>query len=82
MDNEQLSLQLKGLQQLPDMLAATVIERIDTHLLERMQVGQTSGLRIKAALPLSYEGYVVGELEVSLTLRPHLPTFMAKSLII
>ena len=69
MDNEQLSLQLKGLQQLPDMQAATVYERIDSHLLERMRVGQTSGLHVlKQRFPLSYEGYVVGELEVSLTL--------------
>lgn len=83
MDNEQLSLQLKGLQQLPDMQAATVYERIDSHLLERMRVGQTSGLHVlKQRFPLSYEGYVVGELEVSLTLEPIYQRLWQKSLII
>jgi len=71
MDNEQLNLQLKGLQQLPDMQAATVYERIDTHLLERMQVGQSSGMHmLTQRFPLTYEDYVVGELEVTLTLEP------------
>ncbi len=83
MDNEQLSLQLKGLQQMPDMLTATVYERIDTHFLERMRVGQTSGLHVlKQRFPLSYEGYVVGELEVSLTLEPIYQRLWQKSLVI
>lgn len=83
MDNEQLSLQLKGLQQMPDMLAATVYERIDTHVLERMRIGQTTALHVLTQrFPLVYEGYTVGELEVSLTLEPIYLRLWQKSLVI
>ena len=83
MDNEQLSLQLKGLQQMPDMLTATVYERIDTHLLERMQWDKPPAcMRIKAALSASHEGYVRWRTGSQPDSGAHLPTFMAKSLVI
>lgn len=71
MDNEQLNLQLKGLYQLPNMQSATVYEQIDTHLLERMHVGKPSQSHVLTKhFPLIFEDYVVGELEVTLTLEP------------
>jgi signal transduction histidine kinase len=83
MDNEQLALQLKGLQKIPDIMAVTVYERIDNHLLQRMQVGQTTGLHVlNQRLPLTYEDFAVGELEISLTLEPVYDRLWQKSLVI
>ncbi len=71
LDTEQLNLQLKGLQQLPQVVSATVFEKIDKQLQERMHVGDPSVKHLLTEhLPLRYEDYEVGELVVNLTLEP------------
>ncbi|WP_024871841.1 ATP-binding protein [Tolumonas lignilytica] len=83
MDTEQLGLQLKGLQQMPDVQAATVYEKIDGQLLERGHVGRVNGLQVLTqTFPLSYESYDVGELKIDLTLEPIYQRLWQKSLII
>ena len=68
---------------MPDMLTATVYERIDTHLTERMQVDKPPAWhRIKAALSaLVMKAMSCWRTGSQPDSGAHLPTFMAKSLL-
>lgn len=71
MDTEQLNLQMKGLESLPSVVSATVYEKIDSHLLERMHVGDPNATHTQTEhLVLRFDDYEVGELVVNLTLAP------------
>lgn len=83
MDTEQLRLQLEGLKKIPNITSATVYEKIDTHLLERVSVGvKPQQHQLIEHLPLRFEGYDVGELEVVMTLNPLYERLWEKSIVI
>lgn len=83
MDSEQLKLQLDGLKKIPDVISATVYEKIDAHMLERASVGiKPKHHQLTERLPLRFEGYDVGELEINITLDPLYERLWEKSLLI